>query len=58
MHTVIDDYTRSGYAECHDDETAVTAVWVLNRGVAWFTAHGVDVERVVTDNGSAYRSHL
>ena len=58
VHTVIDDYTRLGYAECHDDETAATAVAVLYRAVAWFAERGVTVERVLSDNGSAYRSRL
>lgn len=58
VHTVIDDYTRLGYAECHDDETAATAVAVLYRAVAWFAERGVTVERVLSDNGSAYRSFL
>jgi transposase InsO family protein len=58
VHTVIDDYTRLAYAECHDDEKAVTAVGVLYRAVAWFAERGVDVERVMSDNGSAYISHL
>jgi integrase-like protein/Homeodomain-like domain-containing protein len=58
VHTVIDDYTRVAYAEIHDDEKAVTAVGVLYRAVAWFAERGVTVERVLSDNGSAYRSHL
>jgi transposase InsO family protein len=58
VHTVIDDYTRLAYAECHDDETAATAAAVLRRAVAWFAARGVVVERILTDNGSAYRSYL
>jgi len=58
VHTVIDDYSRVGYAECHDDETAATAVAVLHRAVAWFADRGVTVERVLSDNGSAYRSFL
>jgi len=58
VHTVVDDYTRLAYAECHDDETAATAVAVLYRAVAWFAERGVTVERVLSDNGSAYRSHL
>lgn len=57
VHTVIDDYTRLAYAECHDDETAATAIAVLTRAVAWFAARGVVVERVLTDNGPAYRSY-
>lgn len=58
VHTVIDDHSRVAYAEIHDDETAVTAVGVLLRAVSWFAARGVTVERVLSDNGSAYKSHL
>jgi transposase InsO family protein len=58
VHTVIDDYSRVAYAECHDDEKAITAVGVLYRAVAWFAERGVIVERVLSDNGSAYISHL
>jgi len=58
IHTVIDDHSRVAYAEIHDDEKATTATGVLRRAVAWFAARGVKVERVLSDNGSAYRSHL
>ena len=58
VHTVIDDYSRVAYAEIHDDETAHTATAVLVRAVEWFNARGVTVERVLSDNGGAYRSHL
>ena len=57
VHTVIDDHSRVAYAETHDDETATTAIAVLRRAVAWFAARGVTVQRVLSDNGSAYRSH-
>ena len=57
VHTVIDDHSRVAYAEVHDDETAATAIGVLRRAVAWFAARAVVVERVLSDNGSAYRSH-
>ena len=57
VHTVIDDHSRVAYAEVHNDETAATAIGVLVRAVAWFAARGVIVERVLSDNGSAYRSH-
>ncbi len=57
VHTVIDDHSRVAYAEIHDDETAATAVGVLRRAVSWFAARGVIVERVLSDNGSAYKSH-
>jgi hypothetical protein len=58
VHTVIDDNSRVAYAEIHADETAATAVGVLQRAVSWFEARGVTVERVLSDNGSAYKSHL
>lgn len=57
VHTVIDDHSRLAYAEICTDETAATAIGVLNRAVAWFADRGVKVERVLSDNGSAYRSH-
>lgn len=57
VHTVIDDHSRVAYAEIHNDETAATAIGVLQRAVSWFQARGVRVERVLSDNGSAYRSH-
>jgi transposase InsO family protein len=56
VHTVIDDHSRVAYAEIHDDETAQTAIGVLQRAVSWFADRGVTVERVLSDNGSAYRS--
>ena len=56
LHTVIDDHSRVAYAEIHADELGVTAVAVLRRAVAWFGERGVVVERVLSDNGSAYRS--
>ena len=58
VHTVIDDHSRLAYAEVHDDETALTATGVLARAVAWYSSHGVTVERVLSDNGSAYKSGL
>ncbi len=56
VHTVLDDHSRVAYAEIHDNETAATATGVLRRAVAWFAARGVIVERVLSDNGPAYRS--
>jgi transposase InsO family protein len=45
------------YIEICADEKAATAIGVLQRAVAWFADHGVTVERVLSDNGSAYRSY-
>ena len=58
VHTVLDDRSRVAYAEIHDDETAATATQVLRHAVAWFADRSVVVHRVLSDNGSAYKSHL
>ena len=57
LHTVIDDHSRVAYVEVCADETAATAIAVLRRAIAWFADHGVPIERVLSDNGSCYRSH-
>jgi transposase InsO family protein len=53
---VIDDHSRVAYVEICSDEKARTAVEVLKRAVTWFAERGVHVERVISDNGSCYRS--
>jgi transposase InsO family protein len=58
LHTVIDDHSRVAYVEARDDETKETATDVLRNAVAWFAARGVVVQRVLSDNGSCYKSHL
>ncbi|WP_353107643.1 IS481 family transposase [Gordonia sp. (in: high G+C Gram-positive bacteria)] len=57
VHTVIDDHSRVAYAEICSDEKAVTAIGVLRRAVSWFADRKVNIERVLSDNGSAYKSH-
>ena len=57
LHTVVDDHSRIAYVEICSDERSDTAVGVLQRAVAWFADRGVAVERVLSDNGSCYRSH-
>jgi len=56
VHVAIDDATRLAYAEVLADEKATTAVAFLRRALAFFARHGITVERLITDNGSAYRS--
>ena len=56
VHVAIDDYSRLAYAEVLADETASTAIAFLRRAVAFYRRHGITVERVITDNGSAYRA--
>lgn len=57
VHSAVDDYSRLAYSEALDDETAATALAFWARARAFFAGHGITVERVLTDNGSAYRSH-
>jgi transposase InsO family protein len=58
VHVAIDDCTRLAYAEVLPDEKASTAVAFLRRALAFYQRHGITVERVMTDNGSAYRSTI
>lgn len=57
LHVCIDDATRLAYSEILADERKASAVGFLERALGWFAGQGVTVERVMTDNGSAYRSH-
>ena len=56
VHIAIDDATRLAYVEVLADEKATTAIGFLHRAIAFFARHGITVERLITDNGSAYRS--
>ncbi|HEY8676821.1 MAG TPA: IS481 family transposase [Candidatus Dormibacteraeota bacterium] len=56
MHMAIDDASRLVYAEILGDETGRTTALFLIRAVRWFRAQGITVDRVLTDNGSPYRS--
>jgi len=56
VHVCVDDATRLAYAEVLSDQKATTAIAFLGRAIAFYTAYGVHVQRVMTDNGSAYRS--
>jgi hypothetical protein len=56
VHIAIDDATRLAYVEVLADERASTAVAFLAGGVKHLASYGITVERVLTDNGAAYRS--
>ena len=58
VHVAVDDYSRLAYAEVLPDERASTAIGFLKRALAFFARHGITVERILTDNGSAYRSTI
>jgi transposase InsO family protein len=56
VHSAIDGYSRLAYSEVLGDEQAVTAIGFWHRARGFFVSHGIDIERVLTDNGSCYRS--
>ena len=56
LHVAVDDASRLAYTAVLPDERKESAVAFLNRALAWFAAHGVTVERVMTDNGSAFEA--
>jgi transposase InsO family protein len=58
VHVAVDDHSRLAYAEVLPDERASTAAGFLHRAIAFFARFGITVERVITDNGSAYISTI
>ncbi len=57
VHVCVDDASRLSFTQIHPDEKAVSAVAHLKAAVAWYASMGVTVRRVMTDNGSCYKSH-
>lgn len=57
IHTAIDAYSRLAYSEFAGVENTVNCVAFLDRAIAWFAEHGINVERILTDNGNGYRSN-
>ena len=58
VHVCLDDCSRLAYAEVLTDEQSVTVAGFLRRALTWFARRGVVAQRVLSDNGSAYRSRL
>jgi transposase InsO family protein len=56
VHVCVDDATRLAYVEVLADEKATTAIGFLRRALAFYRSHGIEVEALMTDNGSAYVS--
>lgn len=56
LHTALDDHSRLAYTEALDDETAATAAAFWHRARAFFAAHGMTVQEILTDNGPCYVS--
>ena len=55
VHALVDDHSRLAYCEALDDEKGITVAAFLTRAVAYFAAHGITIERLITDNAFAYR---
>jgi transposase InsO family protein len=56
VHVAVDDYSRVAYVEILTDQRATTCIGFLERALSWFAERAVRVERVISDNGSGYRS--
>lgn len=57
LHTVIDSYSRVADNGICADEKCVPGIGVLERAITWFADRDVTIERALSDNGSADRSH-
>jgi transposase InsO family protein len=55
VHSLVDDHSRLAYSELHPDERATTVTGFVARGLAFYAAHGIEVERLLSDNAFAYR---
>ncbi|CAN5242833.1 IS481-like element ISMsm9 family transposase [soil metagenome] len=58
LHHAVDDHSRVAYSEILDDERKETAAAFWKRAKQSFSDHGIVIKRVLTDNGSCYRSKL
>jgi len=53
-HTIVDDHSRLAYSELHPDQRADTVTAFVGRALDWFSALGVQPQRIMTDNAWAY----
>ncbi len=58
LHVAIDDHSRLAFACLLPDEKIPSALAALHQAIAFYQAHGIQIERVLTDRGSSYRSRL
>ena len=57
VHVCIDDHSRIAFAQILPDERKNSAITFLKAAVAYYKSLGITIERVMTDNGSCYKSH-
>jgi transposase InsO family protein len=58
LHNAVDDHSRLAYSEILTDERKETAAGFWQRAHTYFAEAGITVQRVLTDNGACYKSHL
>lgn len=56
IHVAIDDRTRLAFAMAMPDEKTVSCVRFMREAKRWYAAHGIHIERIMTDNGSGYKT--
>jgi transposase InsO family protein len=57
VHSLVDDHSRLAYSELHRDERAATVTGFVERGLAFYAAHGVEAKRLISDNAFVYRKN-
>mgnify|MGYP003343815930 FL=1 len=57
LHLAVDDHSRLAYSEILPDEKRASCLTFLFNALRFFKRHGINVERVMTDNGTSFRSH-
>jgi transposase InsO family protein len=55
VHSLVDDHSRLAYSEVHHDERAATVTGFVERGLAFYAAHGIEAKRLLSDNAFVYR---
>ena len=58
LHVAIDDHSRLAFASLLPDERTPSVLTALHQAVSFYSAHGITIQRVLTDRGSTYRSKL
>jgi hypothetical protein len=56
LHLAVDDHSRLAYSQILPDEKRASCLRFLFKALRFFRSHGVTVSRVMTDNGSSFRS--
>ena len=56
LHVAIDDHSRLAFSRMLPNQQSETAIAFLHAAVAFYAQHGITIRRLLTDNGSCYRS--